>query len=186
MGGRKNMNIYVMGKPFGKCPLRSLRRRWDDISCEEGRCMEQSQDHVSGGLWYYWCWTSEFCYHSINYLVGMNYVRFFRTWNTSHQVWASLDLVYLIFSPVLIMMNFFCILQVQSMVCSLHQTQFRQGTNEIWYANSSGTATLHGNAGNNTHPQDGLPCPVTLLSVCGKVPLLTTSTSGWSPKRDSI
>jgi hypothetical protein len=48
---------------LGKCSLERPERRWydnikmdlSDVGCKYGRWMEQAQDCVQYGLWYWWC-----------------------------------------------------------------------------------------------------------------------------------
>jgi hypothetical protein len=39
MGGKKNMNRYIMDKPFAECPGR-LQRRQGNVTCEAKRWIE--------------------------------------------------------------------------------------------------------------------------------------------------
>lgn len=60
--------------------------------------------------------------------------------------------------------------QVSSVVRALHQTQLREGVDEIRHAHGAGAAPLLRNVGDDTDPEAGLPGAHEVQRVRGPVP----------------
>ena len=58
---------------------------------------------------------------------------------------------------------------MQSMVRALRQAQQRKSSHAIRPARRTGTATLHGHAGDDPDPQNGLPDPHEIRTVRRKI-----------------
>lgn len=57
------------------------------------------------------------------------------------------------------------------MVRAVHKAKHREGAHEIRHAMRPGTAAIHWNAGDDSHPEDWLPGATPVRALCRPIPL---------------